>query len=957
MKKLLKFLLVVCLLAFIQVKASEVPNVTITDIRVDGNVINKNEKGIYVTDKSSIDINYTVDNNSDDYCFTIFQRSYNDYPLVGKVSYGFGVSYDPICENYVGNNSYNFNFWNEPNIELRIGFIKKSDYENAVKNNHYNYADLELFNYKSLILNGKVHESTDKVKLESIVDSNKNIIKENQDYVYLFSPNTTYYAKFKIISDALSTYKYSYYLNYSDTIDGIVNNDNGYLYVPFKFTSTDATSGDMNIYVLNESDINVGSDYLTYELTTKKVAKLDVTYKSTGEKAPYDFAYSFNAKDYNTNKPIILNIDLKNFTNSEYNSNINFLKISWDDEKNERIETKEYTKNVKLYTNKSNQVEISFVPNISKIMNAYIIEIEVDGVKSQYDYFYTEGIINSAFYDYLGNLIMKGGGYGNVYSGNYYQKSPAFKNNIYVMYGGSNFEDTKNYNYEINLIKDEEKTKTLISKGTLLGKEINNKNVLANIKIPDGVKKQLEINLKLFDSNGKEVCDYSDYVNFEDKTNLHTFMTDNDNIDIGAYGFYEYISTGLDSYNIKLIGLNYDENKNYGYLVTNENKYIISGTITGKELNAGKIIKIDKLVKDYTYCDVSIYELGEDIIRNYDSQHGSYFNISIVSKDSYSKIKSRKHFLNDPTKILELLKNINNNTAKLIDISASSTPVPSNTTTPTNNANLDEFKITSVGSKNVKLSWNKVSEAKGYIVYTSTNGKKWKKLTTTKKNSVLTYNNTKLKPGTKHYYKVVAYKVVKKKNKTIVTSKVLNAVTIPSTPKTSIKSNTYNSIRLTIKKVSGATRYDIYRSTSKNGSYEKIGETKSTTYNDVNLTTGKTYYYKVRACNTGCSGNSKIISRKVTLSKPSLKVKSTSKGKVVITPSVVAGEDGYVIEVSTKKNKGFKEVANLDKETKTYLIEGLKSKKTYYYRVKAYRVVDEKPVYGTYSKVIKVKVK
>ena len=58
--------------------------------------------------------------------------------------------------------------------------------------------------------------------------------------------------------------------------------------------------------------------------------------------------------------------------------------------------------------------------------------------------------------------------------------------------------------------------------------------------------------------------------------------------------------------------------------------------------------------------------------------------------------------------------------------------------------NLDSLKAASVGTKNIKLGWNKVDEAKGYIVYTSTNGKKWKKLTTTKKNTVLAYNNTKL---------------------------------------------------------------------------------------------------------------------------------------------------------------------------------------------------------------------
>jgi fibronectin type 3 domain-containing protein len=55
-------------------------------------------------------------------------------------------------------------------------------------------------------------------------------------------------------------------------------------------------------------------------------------------------------------------------------------------------------------------------------------------------------------------------------------------------------------------------------------------------------------------------------------------------------------------------------------------------------------------------------------------------------------------------------------------------------------------------------------------------------------------------------------------------------------------------VALSWKKVTGATGYIVYRSTSKNGTYTKVGTTTSLKYTDKKgLKKGKTYYYKVRA--------------------------------------------------------------------------------------------------------------
>ena len=67
---------------------------------------------------------------------------------------------------------------------------------------------------------------------------------------------------------------------------------------------------------------------------------------------------------------------------------------------------------------------------------------------------------------------------------------------------------------------------------------------------------------------------------------------------------------------------------------------------------------------------------------------------------------------------------------------------------------------------------------------------------------------------------------------------------------TSVKSYSYDKIKLTWEPLSGVDGYQIYRATSKSGTYSKVtsvtGASKSSYINE-GRTCGKTYYYKVRA--------------------------------------------------------------------------------------------------------------
>ncbi|MBQ7065617.1 MAG: bacterial Ig-like domain-containing protein, partial [Lachnospiraceae bacterium] len=78
-------------------------------------------------------------------------------------------------------------------------------------------------------------------------------------------------------------------------------------------------------------------------------------------------------------------------------------------------------------------------------------------------------------------------------------------------------------------------------------------------------------------------------------------------------------------------------------------------------------------------------------------------------------------------------------------------------------------------TKSVKLTWQKVKDADGYIIYGARCGKSMKKIKTIKDNKKVTYTQKKLKKGKYYKYMVVAYKNVDGKKYTIATSKSAHA--------------------------------------------------------------------------------------------------------------------------------------------------------------------------------------
>jgi len=169
------------------------------------------------------------------------------------------------------------------------------------------------------------------------------------------------------------------------------------------------------------------------------------------------------------------------------------------------------------------------------------------------------------------------------------------------------------------------------------------------------------------------------------------------------------------------------------------------------------------------------------------------------------------------------------------------------------------------------------------------------------------------------------------------------------------------SITLSWKNVAGATGYEVYRATNKNGKYIKVKTTTSSRVKNGKLSRGKTYYYKVRAYKT--VNGTKIYGRFYSVvamgtkpKTPSIELRSGNKKAKVIWKKI-SGISGYEVYMSKKSSGCFSKVKTSGSKNTAYLKKGLISGKKYYFKVRSYRTVGGKKIYSSWSKVKTVKIK
>lgn len=283
----------------------------------------------------------------------------------------------------------------------------------------------------------------------------------------------------------------------------------------------------------------------------------------------------------------------------------------------------------------------------------------------------------------------------------------------------------------------------------------------------------------------------------------------------------------------------------------------------------------------------------------------------------------------------------------------------------------------------VTVSWNAYQYAQSYDVYRKTAGGEWTKLGNT---TALQYVDQTAAGSTAYSYTIVALSSRWGQSVSSAYDENGAAVTTPAAPQpdngnttpdnnntpavkdyTSLNATSagVSSIKLSWKKVSKASGYVVYRANSANGKYKAIKtikKGKTTSFTDKKRTTGKTYYYKLRPYKTVKNKKqymdySSVVSTKAVPGRVKFTKLTAGNQKATLKWKKVSGASGYLLYRSDRRDGGFTCINSVSSRKTSYTNTKLKKGQTYYYRIRAYRKVGGKRVYGNFSVVKAVKVK
>lgn len=283
-------------------------------------------------------------------------------------------------------------------------------------------------------------------------------------------------------------------------------------------------------------------------------------------------------------------------------------------------------------------------------------------------------------------------------------------------------------------------------------------------------------------------------------------------------------------------------------------------------------------------------------------------------------------------------------------------PTTQPTVSPVTVNKVTNLTVTSTTSKSIKLSWDKVENADGYVIAYKQNGK-W---ATIEVNGTQ-YIHKSVNSATTICYKVKAFKIANGTKVYGDYSKLIKTFTLPTKAKLSVKSVANSSIKLSWRKVQGVSGYQVVVYKGNKVAKKLDVSAKATSITIKKLSQNTTYRFKIRGYKVvngkryyAIYSNTSVASTKAKATKVSL---ATLTKKVMVSWKKIGGAKGYEIVMSTKMTSGFKKVATITATSTKHTIKSLKSGSTYYFKVRSYKIVEGKKIYSDYSKVKSIKVK
>ena len=263
-------------------------------------------------------------------------------------------------------------------------------------------------------------------------------------------------------------------------------------------------------------------------------------------------------------------------------------------------------------------------------------------------------------------------------------------------------------------------------------------------------------------------------------------------------------------------------------------------------------------------------------------------------------------------------------------------------------------------TNSLTLSWNKLNDVTGYKIYKyDPKSKNYEYLKTIKGASTTSFTDSKLTDATVYMYKVRGYKTVDgNAYNGFISNSFAESTKVKTVSNLSLKTRNATSLELSWDKVKNADGYRIYRLDTNTNTYKlvtTINNNATTSYKHSNLVSATNYYYKVKAFkylngSNSYSDYSSTLKATTRPLQPSVTLSSTKSKSIKASWTKISKRTtGYEVRMSTSKNGTYNSIGTTKNTsfTKGSLAKG----KRYYFKVRAYRIVDGQKIYSLYSSI------
>lgn len=284
-------------------------------------------------------------------------------------------------------------------------------------------------------------------------------------------------------------------------------------------------------------------------------------------------------------------------------------------------------------------------------------------------------------------------------------------------------------------------------------------------------------------------------------------------------------------------------------------------------------------------------------------------------------------------------------------------------------AAVSNVELLQTGAENLHITWSEVVGADGYVLHRKAGeDAEYEEYVTIQNGKITGYVDSSIQSNTLYEYYVTAYMLTDGSKMYGDSSEACSYLTELEFPEMSeITSKSYDSLEVSWKQIKGASGYELYRSSSKNGEYVCIatisdGEVHS--YVDKKRECGKEYFYYIKTIQvvgeeTRVGAASGVISGIVKPNSSKITGSTNSEcTEVSLSWGEASGATGYELYKSVGNSSNYKLVKTYGaNDNRTWSETGLDADSSVFYRVRTFCERNGQKVYSSYSNAFQKKVK